>query len=123
MIVLVRLACLFWWMAALIAGAQAIGERNWHLLVVQTATSLIGVVLWFSVQSDSNRLRAPTFGSRWARLVLYSITLLSSIAAFFSWQWPPRNVAVSGSDLGVLLLGILLTGQFFMTEWKREVAP
>jgi hypothetical protein len=123
MIVIVRLLCLLWWIAALIAGAQAVDERNWHLLVVQIATSLIGLVLWFSVQSDSDRFRAPTFGTRWMRLALYSITLLLSIAAFFSWQWPPRNASVSASDFGILLLGIPLIGHFFTTEWKRQVTP
>ena len=123
MIVLIRFACLFWWIAALLTAVQAVEQRDWHLLVVQIAESLIALVLWFSVRPDTNRLRAPTFGSRWMRIALYSITLLLSIAAFFSWQWPPRSAASSLTDFGVILLGVMVIGRFFNAEWKGEVAP
>jgi len=120
LIVLVRFACVFWWIAALIAGAQAVEGRDWHMLVVQIAESLIALVLWFSVESDSDRLRAPRFGTRGLRLALYAITFSLGIAAFFSWRWPFRSAATSLSDFGVILLGILVTGRFLSVEWRRQ---
>ena len=120
MIVLIRFACLFWWIAALLTGAQAVERRDWHLLVVQIAESLIALVLWFSVESDSDRLRAPRFGTRGLRLTLYAITWLLGVAAFFSWQWPFLAAAASVSDFGVILLGVLVTGRFFSVEWRRQ---
>jgi hypothetical protein len=118
-----RFACLFWWIAASITSIGAIDQRDWHLLVVQIAEALVALVLWFSVDSETDRFRAPTFGPRWVRLALYATTLVSSIAAFLSWQWPLRSAATSLSDVGIILLGIVMIGRFINAEWKRHAAP
>jgi len=123
MIVPIRIACFAWWVAASMMVVDAVAGRDWHLLVVQMAESLIALVLWFSVESDSDRLRAPRVGTRGRRLALYAVTLLSILAAFASWQWPFRNAAVSPIDFVAMLFGILLIGRFFATDWKRQVTP
>ena len=123
MIVLIRFACLLWWIAASIFGVQAVEERDWHLLVVQVAESLIALVLWFSVSSDSDRLHPPTFGTPSMRRALYSITLLLSVSAFVSWQWPLRGASLPVVDTGLILFGVLVIGGFLNAEWKRRVTP
>ena len=117
-----RFACLFMWIATLIRGIGAVGDGDWHLLVAQIAQALIALVLWFSVQSDPETFRAPTFGTRWMRLSLYSLTLLASLAAFLPWKFPFGDV-VSLRDSIVMLVAVAVVAPFFNAEWKRQVTP
>ena len=122
MIVLVRLVCLIWWLVSLFTSTQAVERRDWHLLVAQIAQALIVLVLWFSVESASERLRAPRFGTRWLRLALYLVTLLVSLVAFLPWQWPLGDM-VTLRDATVMVVAVMFVGPYFNAEWKREVTP
>jgi hypothetical protein len=122
MIVLLRLLCVFWWIGLLLKGVGAVEGRDWHLVVAQIAQALIALVLWFSVESDSERLRAPRFGTRWLRLALYMVTLLVSLVAFLPWQWPLGDV-VTLRDATVMVFAVMIVGPYFNAEWRREVTP
>jgi hypothetical protein len=117
-----RFACLFWWIATLITSIDAVGERDWHLLVAQIAQALVAGVLWFSVDPDTDKFRPPRFGTRPLRLTLYVFTLLLGLAAFVPWQWPvPHEVPIRDALLFTVVL--LLVSRFLDADRKRQVTP
>ena len=117
-----RFACLFWWIAVSITSIGAVEQRDWHLLVVQITEALVALVLWFSVDSDTDKIRPPTFATRPLRLTLYVVTLLLGLATFVPWQWPvPDKIPIR--DATLFMVVFVVVSRFFDADWKREVTP
>ena len=119
---MLRFTCVFWWFGTAIAAVDAIQQRDWHLLVAQITQALVALVLWFSVDTDTEKLRPPTIGTRPLRLTLYSVTLLLGLITFVPWRWPiPHEVPIRDATLFMIVW--IVISRFFDADWKREVTP
>lgn len=82
-------------------------QHAWSEMLDLVAMTLLAIVLWFSVERDSEEMRPPTFGTRALRITLYATILMLLLVSgsgrhFVGESWGCGNVPMAVFATAVL---------------------